>query len=186
MIELLKKHLLSVKGKTILELGAGYMESFRELVALSNDYIVSDIELFDLCPDTAQRIRIKRIDACNIALESHSIDIVCSSMLLKYVDLERHIKEVRRVLKSDGYYLAAITGLKNNKELKLHGYDPNLDMDQKYLERYGFKLIEEECYKEEFWSQDQAIRYCSRVGIPEGVARAVKGLTKHYLLLELR
>ena len=186
MIELLKKRLLSVKGKTILELGAGYMEDFREIVAFNNDYIVSDIETLDLCPDKAQKIRIKRIDACNIALESQSIDIVCSSMLLRYVDLAKHIKEVQRVLKSDGCYLAAVTGLKNNKELKLYGYDPKIDMDQKYLEGYGFNLIEEECYKETFLSQDQAIRYCSRIGIPISVAREVQGLTKHYLLLELR
>ena len=186
MIELLKKRLLSVKGKTILELGAGYMEDFREKVALNNGYIVSDIETSGIYPDTEQRVRIERIDACNIALESKSVDIVCSSMLLMYIDLPKHIQEVRRVLKPDGYYLAAVTGLKNNEELKMYGYDPNIDMDQRYLERYGFNLMEEECYEEEFITRDQAIQYCSRIGIPENVAQKIQGLTKHYLLFELR
>ena len=54
-----------------------------------------------------------------------SVDVACSSMLVMHLDTERHFSEVKRILKRDGVYVFATTGLKHNQEIKRLGFDPH-------------------------------------------------------------
>ena len=130
MISILKDQLLKLNDKTILELGAGYHESFRETVASKNDYTISDLVLQELPQRLHSRLRVIKADACATGLKDASYDVICSSMLIMYLPIRAHIDEVRRLLKKDGFYWAAVTGQWHNIELKELGFDPSIDINK--------------------------------------------------------
>lgn len=187
MIELLQDYLRRLTGKTIVEFGAGYHESFREDIAINNHYIVSDINLSELGIAPNTNLDVRRLDACNIALIDSSVDVACSSMLVMHLDTERHFSEVKRILKRDGVYVFATTGLKHNQEIKRLGFDPHLDIDIDTMMEHGVRLISENCYYDPFTSEQDTLFLREFISADVGLDRApIYGLTKHYLLFELR
>lgn len=186
MITLLQDYLRRLTDKTIVEFGAGYHESFRNDIAINNHYIVSDINLneLEIAPDT--NLDVRCLDACNIALIDSSVDVACSSMLVMHLNVERHFSEVKRILKRDGVYVFAATGLKHNQELKRLGFDPHLDIDTYAMMEYGARLIGENCYYDPFTSEQDELLWRKLIGMDMGSDRLpIHGLTKHYLLFEL-
>ena len=186
MIKLLQEYLHGLSGKTIVEFGAGYHESFREDIAKNNHYIISDINLNELMKPTETNLDIRCLDACNISLGDSSVDVACSSMLVMHLDTAHHFSEVRRILKRNGVYIFAATGCMHNQELKKLGFDPHLDVDISAMLEHGARVVAEECLFEPFTSiQDKLFWYefCNLdVGHDEF---PIYGLTKHYLLFEL-
>lgn len=186
MIRILQDSLRGISGKTIVEFGAGYHEPFRFDIAKNNHYIVSDINLRELSILPNSNIDIRCIDACNIKLDNASIDVACSSMLIMHLNIERHFSEVKRILKKDGVYLFAATGLKHNRELKVLGFDPHLDVDTDAMLKYGARLVCEECYFDPFIDTQDGFFWQDIFSLDIDPARLpVRGLTKHYLLFEL-
>lgn len=187
MIALLRNRLLTQNGKEILELGAGYHEDFREIVASQNNYTISDCNLSELPRLPSSKLLIIKADACATNFPGKAFDLVCSSMLITHIPIKEHIHEVRRLLKNDGLYWAAITGWNHNKELKAMGFDPGIDIGNTELQQMGFTIIDEEQQYREFESKQQEIEYFRKIGcIMKDETNHPKGLTSHFLLFELK
>ena len=187
MIDLLRNRLLILRGKTIVEFGAGYHEAFREQIARHNRYIVTDVDLSGLPALHSSYLEIQYMNACETALADESVDFACSSMLVMHLPLEKHFSEVRRVLKRDGVYLIAVTGPEHHRELKRAGIDPGIDVQKDALLSLGARIAQEEKRFEPFVSVEERESWL-KFAQPEWRGRIAEltGLTKHYLLFELQ
>jgi SAM-dependent methyltransferase len=99
-IEFLVSHLF--KGARILEIGAGTGQQASDLATRGFDVVA--IEKYDSQYASHRLFPIVNYDGRNIPFDNNSFDIVFSSNVLEHVeDLAQINKEIRRVLKPDGY-----------------------------------------------------------------------------------
>jgi len=93
--------------KTVLDLGAGYCD-FINNVSAENKIAV------DMSPDFAEfagkDVKTIQSAATNLGMvDTDSVDVVFSSNLLEHLtdeELDKTMKEIKRVLKNDGYFIS--------------------------------------------------------------------------------
>jgi ubiquinone/menaquinone biosynthesis C-methylase UbiE len=102
----------------ILEIGFGPGIVFPSLANLCN--LVIGIDIFDLCnfetvknmcksEKIEEKVELLRGDAQNISLRQETCDIAIAMDVLEHIpDLSRSMKEIERILKRDGSFLACI------------------------------------------------------------------------------
>lgn len=113
----------------ILEIGCGNATLWRENI--KNIPQNSEITLTDISEgmltdaknnlsEDAEKFKFKLLDANNITFNDESFDIVIANHLLFYCsDRARVFAEIRRVLKSGGYFYCSTVGERHMKELEL-------------------------------------------------------------------
>lgn len=185
MIRLLENHLRTCRGMKLIEFGTGHIELVHYDLAESNELTVSDIKRIDKYDVNVGLFDLLIADACNTGLKDSSFDAAFSSMLIPYIDICRHFKEVRRILRENGKYWFACTGNYHNIEIS----EPSLqriNMNKGQLEMEGASLIKEELFYEHY-SKDEMMRYLGDIGVADNKFNnyAEYSLTKHYLLFEL-
>ena len=94
------------KNKKVLELGSGRGFLTKYLTSLGFNLTGSDFNKHNIkLANEINRIKLKHIDATKINEKKDSFDIVISCELIEHLpNVEINIKEVRRVLKKDGFY----------------------------------------------------------------------------------
>ena len=106
-------------GKRVLELGGGtgsFALRLAELVEPGGSLLTSDVAdgmVAAMRETLAHRpeVEVARIDACDIPLEPGSVDVVVFRMGLMLIpDPEPALSEIRRVLRPDGFLMAAVWG----------------------------------------------------------------------------
>jgi ubiquinone/menaquinone biosynthesis C-methylase UbiE len=103
---------------TVLEIGFGPGVLFPSLANLSTLVVgtdLFDLEDFELVRNMCRSLRIEekvrllRGDAQNISLQQETCDIAIAMDVLEHIpDLSRSMKEIERILKRDGSFLACI------------------------------------------------------------------------------
>ena len=129
------------EGMKVLELGTGTGDMWKGqggLIAKCDKLVLSDFSEGML--DTARKnigeyanVEYKQIDVQNIPFEDNSFDIVIANMMLYHVpDIDKAVREIRRVLKDDGVFYSATYGERNFNDIIAEwfgligeNYDPN-------------------------------------------------------------
>ncbi len=114
-----------LRPQIILDLGAG---TGRATADLKRRYRRSLVIALDLAPGMLHQAerhqsffrRFERVcaDAAHIPLESASVDIVFSNLMLQWCELDDVFSEVRRVLKPQGFFAFTTFGPDTLKELR--------------------------------------------------------------------
>ena len=184
MIELIRKQILGVKKKRIIEFGTGYYEPFHSDISVNNDLTLTDINEVRGRPKDI-KCNIIIADACETGFEESCFDVAFSSMLIPYVDLGRHFREVERILKPKGVYWFACTGPKHNLEIQEPSLQ-RLNTNPENVVKLGARIIREELYKERY-SRESLALYYKKIGIDnESYGHVINiDITKNYLLFEL-
>lgn len=183
MIELLEKRLLKLKGKRIVEFGAGEATSIHQRIAQNNQLTLSDIVKVknDSCCDN---IYFRVLDACNIADTDVTYEIAYSNMLVQHVDLEKHLNEIGKIIESPGgKYWFAGTGECHNCELGC-SLGAQLNIDREKVLALGAKVIDERKYKKYFSSEVDSQEYLNSIFHKTTEKHTTLFLTKHYILFE--
>ena len=106
-------------GMKILELGCGTGDMWKnreDLISVCSKIILSDFSsaMVDKAKENIgekTNIEYKIIDIQDIPFEDDTFDVVIANMMLYHVpDIDKGLKEVRRVLKSDGFFYSATYG----------------------------------------------------------------------------
>lgn len=113
---------------TILELGCGNGELWKDKelnLPASVKITLSDIsegmlrDARENLKQFADKIQFKLLDCINLPYEDDSLDIVIANHMLFYVkDREKAFSEIRRVLKSGGYFYCSTYGAGHMKEIE--------------------------------------------------------------------
>jgi len=105
------KNYIKIPG-TILDAGCGSGEFAKKLVKKGNTIVALDVQKQPLKEIKGETITKICGDACNFPLRENSIGCVLSLSLIKHLKApEKHIKEVRRVLKRKGIFIIQIPNL---------------------------------------------------------------------------
>lgn len=109
----------------VLDLGAG---PGKASAALKRKYRKALVVAIDLAPGMLQQarrhqrwfLRFQRVcaDAVRLPFVDASVDVVFSSLMLQWCDLDAVFAEVRRVLKPDGFHLFSTLGPDTLRELR--------------------------------------------------------------------
>ena len=183
MIDILKRKIQDLKNKKILELGAGFLDPIYNDLAKSNELIVSDIiELKRIVPIEGYAIEV--IDACETGKPDNSFDVVLSSMLIQHININKHLSEVRRILKEDGKYWFAVTGREHNKELP-EVMQREYNLFDELIDTNDVIVAEEEKYSITFDSISEANEYMRSIGWFGEIEKTPMKLTKHYILYQM-
>ena len=106
-------------GMSVLELGCGTGEMWlgkQEMIGRCSGFVLSDFSegMLDKAKDTLRGykgIEYRLIDIQQISFADQAFDAVIANMMLYHVpDLDRGLREVRRVLKDGGAFYAATYG----------------------------------------------------------------------------
>jgi 2-polyprenyl-3-methyl-5-hydroxy-6-metoxy-1,4-benzoquinol methylase len=103
-VKMIGAHLKS--GMTILELGCGAGYFTKELARSGAEIVAIDVsaDLLEIakanCP--ASNIRFEIQDACALTYSNATFDSVVGSSILHHLEVERALREIRRVLKPGG------------------------------------------------------------------------------------
>jgi SAM-dependent methyltransferase len=104
-IQFLEETGLLTRPIKILEIGSGKGFMLRYLTDEGHDVQGVDMDAAAIA-ECDSDLRIHQADATELPFEDNSFDIVLSLDLFEHVpDSDRHLTEVRRVLKNDGHYL---------------------------------------------------------------------------------
>jgi len=115
----------NLRPQVVLYLGAG---TGRATAALKRKFRRSRVVALDLAPGMLhearrhQRLfhRFERVcaDATRLPFGDNTVDVVFSSLMLQWCDLDEALKEVRRVLTTDGLFIFRTFGPDTLKELR--------------------------------------------------------------------
>lgn len=141
------------KGAQVLELGCGtgYMWKNRNsLIGGCSKLILSDFseEMLSEAKDNIgnyDNIEYKIIDIQRIPYQDQTFDVVIANMMLHHVpDIDQGLKEVRRVLKKDGYFYCAAYGENGiipylSKILSVYGVENNTNKN--FTLQNGYEIL---------------------------------------------
>lgn len=107
-VEMAKKHLGNMKGKTILEIGSAagdytkiLAEVFRESKILATDVSPGQVELAEKTVK-AGNVEFRVDDCMNMTFDDESVDAIVANSILHHVDEKKCLKECLRVLRTGG------------------------------------------------------------------------------------
>jgi 2-polyprenyl-3-methyl-5-hydroxy-6-metoxy-1,4-benzoquinol methylase len=140
-----------VKGKTVLDTGcgAGYGSAFladsaKEVVGI--DISAKSIK-YAKTHYRKENLKFKIMDVTNMDLFDRTFDIVCSFELIEHIEnYERYLLEIRRVLKSNGIFIASTPNKKiyssgmTKPKNPFHVKEFTLDEFQRLLIRH-FRIV---------------------------------------------
>lgn len=132
--------------ETILDLGAGYCDFINNVLAKNKIAVDISPELSKYAKSDVRQIQTNVTDLSKI--ESSSVDVVFASNLLEHLtdeDLEKTMNEVKRILKSEGFFIS----MQPNYRLSYKTYfdDPThkkVFSDsalESFLISFGFKIV---------------------------------------------
>jgi len=115
----------NLRPQVVLDLGAG---TGRGTAALKRKFRRSRVIALDVAPGMLHEARryqglfhrFERIcaDATRLPFGDNTVDVVFSSLMLQWCDLDEALGEVRRVLKADGLFIFSTFGPDTLKELR--------------------------------------------------------------------
>jgi ubiquinone/menaquinone biosynthesis C-methylase UbiE len=114
---------LGIKNKSILDFGCGQGIDAKKFVILGARQVVGvdpSKAMIDLARKENHHSRIKFIKTSNeaIPVKNQDFDLVFANFVIHYItDTSRQFKELGRVLKPGGYFLAVFNCLTNNPKL---------------------------------------------------------------------
>ncbi len=140
-------------GMKVLELGCGTGDMWighEDLITSFDKLVLSDMSQGML--ETAKEkvgdsinVEYKVIDIQDIPYEENSFDVVIANMMLYHVpDIDKALKEVRRVLKDGGtFYSATIgeNGISNFVAKALSDYDVDGNINRKFTLQNGEEML---------------------------------------------
>lgn len=141
------------KGMKVLELGCGTGDMWKKrenLISLCSQLTLSDFSegMVETAKNTigeCDNVEYKVIDIQEIPYEDETFDVVIANMMLYHVpDIERGLEEVRRVLKSGGYFYCATYGEHGiieylSKILSVYGVEDNINKN--FTLQNGYEIL---------------------------------------------
>ena len=141
------------KGAKVLELGCGTGDMWKDkesVICTCSKIILSDFSegMVATTRDNIgsyDNIEYKVLDIQDIPYEDATFDIVIANMMLYHVpDIERGLEEVRRVLKSGGYFYCATYGEHGiieylSKILSVYGVEDNINKN--FTLQNGYEIL---------------------------------------------
>lgn len=141
------------KGMKVLELGCGTGDMWKNrenLISLCSKLTFSDfsegmVETTKNNIGECDNVEYKVIDIQEIPYEDETFDVVIANMMLYHVsDIEKGLKEVRRVLKSGGHFYCATYGEHGiieylSKILSVYGVEDNINKN--FTLQNGYKIL---------------------------------------------
>lgn len=140
----------------VLEIGCGNGALWSKNINLLDKEI--NITLTDVCEDMINSSKknlsnysdifnFKIVDPYNIPFEDESFDLVIANHILFYMrDVDKVLREIKRVLKLGGYFYSSTIDSKNMKELEslLRGFNNNIKIEEKKISsNFGIENGEE-------------------------------------------
>ena len=144
------------KKYKVLEIGCGNGALWSKNIDLLDKDI--NITLTDVCEDMVNNAKknlsnysdvfdFEIVDPNNIPFEDESFDLVIANHILFYMkDLDKVLKEIKRVLKVGGYFYSSTIDSNNMKELKslIKGFNSNIKIsEEKISSKFGLENGEE-------------------------------------------
>lgn len=144
------------KKYKVLEIGCGNGALWSKNIDLLDKDI--SITLTDVCEDMINNAKkslsnysdifdFEIVDPSNIPFENESFDLVIANHILFYMkDLDKVLKEIKRVLKVGGYFYSSTIDSKHMKELEglLKGFNSNIKIsEEKISSKFGLENGEE-------------------------------------------
>lgn len=92
------------KDKDVLEIGAGHGMGSKLLSANAKSYTAGEYskENLDILKNRNFKGNVVQVDAHQMPFEDNSFDVVIALAMIYYLDIEKFLKEVRRVLRPNG------------------------------------------------------------------------------------
>ena len=145
-VYLLKKHVGTLKGKRMLDLGCGPGVLLEDLK--KEGAIISGIDIFSSAVDfcKSRGLNVKKADAIKLPFKEKNFDGVLSIDLLEHIENEnRLLKEVKRILKKDSVFLMMVPAfsiLTSSRDKRLgHFRRYNKKNLEKQLTKSGFQVL---------------------------------------------
>ncbi|CEQ26122.1 MerR family transcriptional regulator [Paraclostridium sordellii] len=144
------------KKYKVLEIGCGNGALWSKNIDLLDKDI--SITLTDVCEDMINNAKkslsnysyifdFEIVDPSNIPFENESFDLVIANHMLFYMkDLDKVLKEIKRVLKVGGYFYSSTIDSEHMKELEslLKGFNSNIKIsEEKISSKFGLENGEE-------------------------------------------
>lgn len=136
-MELCERILINSDIITVIDLGCGQGDSIDVLHKIKPDIEWKGVDLED---SSEVRLRTRKgkefivFDGINIPLNDNSIDLILCKQVLEHVTRPRELlKDVARILKTNGYFVGSTSHLEAFHSLSCWNYTP-----------YGFKLLLDE------------------------------------------
>lgn len=141
----------NIKNLKILELGSGRGFLTKYLKDKGLDIMGSDFNKFNLkLAKKINNINLDYINALNINYPDNTFDMVISTELIEHLpDVNKHIKEIKRILKLGGYYCFSTpnvylekiyNSLTNKKNDPFHISSQSFQSIKKIFKSYGFSI----------------------------------------------
>lgn len=140
-MDILKDKLQNMSGNNILDVGTGSGSFIEVLKDSLKDYTsITGIDSNERALKAAgenfkeDNISFVKMDAENLTFDDNSFDMVCLSNTLHHLpDIEKVLKEMKRVLKPNGYFIISEMysdnlGEKQLTHAKLHHFGGEIDM----------------------------------------------------------
>lgn len=119
-VDLLRNSVVSVSPMRVLEIGCGTGHFARSVIDVdpSIDYVATDASSTMVAETLARGVPAQHARAESLPFPDASFDVVVAAWMLYHVtDLDHVLREVRRVLRAGGTFLAATNGDRHLAEL---------------------------------------------------------------------